>query len=65
MQKDVSVDLTDLVLVWPLPETAMGILCNCLEGALPYAHYVIQSFLLFGAKALHPAQMIQLDSQPC
>ena len=23
-------------LVWPLPETAMGIPCNCLVGALPY-----------------------------
>ena len=22
--------------VWPLPETAMGILFNCLEGALPH-----------------------------
>ena len=22
--------------VWPLPETAMGVLCNCLVGALPY-----------------------------
>ena len=21
--------------VWPLPETAMGLLCNCLMGALP------------------------------
>ena len=23
--------------MWPLPETAMGVLCNCLVGALPYA----------------------------
>ena len=26
-------------LVWPLPETATGILCNCLVGAFPYTHY--------------------------
>ena len=24
------------VMVWPLPETAMGILCTCLVGALQY-----------------------------
>ena len=29
--------------VWPLPETAMGALCNCLVGALPYTHYVTRS----------------------
>ena len=22
--------------VWPLPETAMGLMCNCLVGAVPY-----------------------------
>ena len=25
--------------VWPLPETAMGVLCNFFVGALPYTHY--------------------------
>ena len=28
-------------LAWPLPETALGILCNCLVGALPHAHYAV------------------------
>ena len=39
-------------LVWPRPETAMGILRNCLVSALPYAHYVI-SFPLRGAQVLN------------
>ena len=42
-------------LVWPLPETAIGILCNCLVGALPYTHYVISSPLC-GVRVLHSAQ---------
>ena len=34
---DDSVELTVFFfLVWPLPETAMGLLCNRLVGALPY-----------------------------
>ena len=41
--------------IWPLPETAMGLLlCNCLVGALP--HYVIRPFPLCGVKAIQPAQ---------
>ena len=31
--------------VWPVPGTAMGLLRNCLVGALPYAHYVIRTSL--------------------
>ena len=31
-------------LVWSLPETAMGILCNWFVGALPYAYYIISSW---------------------
>ena len=42
--------------VWPVPETAMGILCNCQVGALPYKHCGIRSSPLCGAKVLHPAQ---------
>ena len=45
-------------LVWPFPETAMGILCNSLVGALTYTLYVIRSFPLCGVTIHHPAQMI-------
>ena len=42
--------VTELIrfLVWPLPKTAMGLLCNCLVGALhltyhtSYTHYAIR-----------------------
>ena len=41
--------------VWPLPETAMGVRCNCLVVvALPCTHYVIRSFPLWGVNVLHP-----------
>ena len=49
--------------MWPLPETAMGALCNCLADALPYTHYVIRSSPLCGVKVLHPAQY-DLTRQP-
>ena len=42
-------------LVRLLPETAMGLLCNCLVGALPYTRYVTRSPPLCGVKVL-PAQ---------
>ena len=42
------------LLVWPRPETTIGILCNCLVGVVPYTHNVISSPLR-GVKALHPA----------
>ena len=41
-------------MVWPLPETAMGILCNCLVGALPDKRYEIRSFNLCGVTAVLP-----------
>ena len=47
-------------LVWSLPETAMGLLCNCLVGALPYipgTHYMIRAFPSCGVKVLQPAQI--------
>ena len=47
-------------LVWPLPETAMSLVCNWLEGALPCTHYVMRSSPLCGVKVL-PAQKL-LDS---
>ena len=28
-------------LAWPLPGTAVGILCNCLVRTLPYAEYTV------------------------
>ena len=43
-------------LVWPLPETAMGRLCNCFAGALPYTHYVIRPFSLCGVEVLRPVE---------
>ena len=45
-------------LVWPLPEIATGILCNCLVGALPWTgiQYVIPSFPLRGVMVLHSAR---------
>ena len=44
-------------LVWPQLEAAMGLVCNCLVGALPCTHYVIPSSSLCGVKVL-PAQTI-------
>ena len=41
----------------------MGVLCNCLLGAL-HEHCVIRSIPLCGVKAFYLAQMIQLDKQP-
>ena len=42
-------------LVLPLTETAMGTLCNCVTGALPYA-YCLVSTPLRGVRVLHSAQ---------
>ena len=65
MHTDDSVLLIDLLLMWPLPETALDALRNYLVGAMPYKHYVMRSFPLCGVKVLHPAQIIELDRQPC
>ena len=43
---------------WPLPETAMGVQCNCLVGALPRTLHVVRQFPLCGVEVLRPAQMI-------
>ena len=51
-------------LVWQLPETAMGmgILGNCLLGAIRYSwytsHWVIRSFPMCGFKFFHPAKSL-------
>ena len=42
-----SVDELNYFLVWPLPETAVGSLCNYLAG-LPYTFYVVRSSPLCG-----------------
>ena len=34
------------LLVWLLPETAMGLLCNCLVGALPYTWYTLRDTII-------------------
>ena len=52
---DDSVNEVIFFLVWPLPETAMGLLCSCLVAALPYTHYVIRSTPVCGINSL-PAQ---------
>ena len=43
--------------VWPLPETAVGLLlCNCSLGALRHSHYVITIVpLVRGVKVVHSA----------
>ena len=33
-------------LVWPLPGTAMGILCNCLVGAFPTYQYTLRGTII-------------------
>ena len=33
-------------LVWPLPETVMEILCNCLVGALRYIRYTLRDTII-------------------
>ena len=45
--------------VWPLPETATGVISNCVVGASPYTHYVIRPFLLCEVNILYPTQMIK------
>ena len=43
--------------VRPIPETEMGIPCNCLVVALPYTRWTPRDIIpLHGVKALHPAQ---------
>ena len=44
-------------LLWPLPETAMGLRCNRLVGAFPYTHYAIRPSPLCGVKVLTPQKM--------
>ena len=51
-------------LVWPLERQQKVLLRKCLVGALPYSHYVMRSFPLWGVRALHPVQydLLQLDN---
>ena len=58
LHMDISVNELIYFLVWPLPETAMGLLCNCLVGALPYTLLIGDTIIppLCGVKLLHPAQ---------
>ena len=37
-------------LVWPLQRQQRVLLCYCLMGALPYSHYVMQSFPICGVE---------------
>ena len=46
MHMDDSVNAYIYFLVWPLPETAMGLLCNCLVGALPYTWYTLRDTII-------------------
>ena len=48
-------------MLWPIPETAMGSLYNCLVGASPCTPYVIRSSPLYGVEAL-PAKKIISNS---
>ena len=48
--------------VWPLPETAMGVLHVTALWVPDHIHYAVQSFPLCGAKFLYPAQMICSNS---
>ena len=48
--------MSDLFSGVATPETAMGIICNFLVGALTYSHCVMQSFPLCGIRVLHPAR---------
>ena len=58
-------NILNTFLVWPLPETAMGIPCICPAGAILYAHCcVIRPFHSCGAKVLRPARMTSLGRQP-
>ena len=52
MHIDDTVNKLTYFLVWPLPETAMSLLCNCLVGVLPCTHYVIRSSPFCGVKVL-------------
>ena len=47
-----SVNELNYFLVWPLPETAIGVLRNCLVGALPSTHDVIRPSPLCGVNIL-------------
>ena len=53
------------VLVRPLPETAMGLLCKCLESVLPHTHYVIRLSPLCGVKVLPAQKLANLISSRC
>ena len=45
-------------------QTAMGLLCNCLVGALTYTHSVIRSSPLCGGKFFPTQKGSKLDRQP-
>ena len=54
-------------MAWPLAETAMGLLCNCLVVVSSYTHYVIRSSPLCGVNPFSTAvpfwgHTIQLSS---
>ena len=46
MHMDDSVNDLTYFLVWPLPETAMSLPCNCLVGTSPYIHTIIGDTIL-------------------
>ena len=52
--------------VWPLPETAMGLLCNCLEGALPHTpEYTLRDTIVpLGRSYCSPPRKIYLTRPP-
>ena len=45
---DDSVNELIYFLMWPLPQTAMGLLCDCFVGALPYTHYQVRDTIIRG-----------------
>ena len=52
-------------LVWPLPETAMGILCNCLVGDLPHTRYTLRDTTIpFVRKSGSPPRTNDLTRPP-
>ena len=52
-------------LAWPFPETAMGILCNCLNGALPYTWYTLRDTITSLVRSLgSPPLTNHLTRQP-
>ena len=64
MHMDDSVNELMHLQVGPLPETAMGLLCICLVGALPNTHYVMRSPPLYGVKLLPPHRTKNDQTRP-